>query len=270
MTPTGSLTAADLRWILGFLADRPWFDFYLQCALDDLAEGLDNRSWYLGRARRGLAIALRLDGVDLVWLVGELEDDEVTFLAELPHRAELHVEEAHVPGLLRACAGRLRRTDRLRYYSAVAPNPGAPDRRCRAVTPDDHAAVRALFAAHYPETVLTEYMLGLPFVGVWDDGTLVAAAGTIVVSERLGACHLGNFLTHPDRRGQGLARVAARGLFRLVSSRGVKTFHLGVYDGNRSAWRAYEALGFALVDTRPLLYLHPPNASPRFGSGSSS
>ena len=258
MTSTGNLTPTDRDWILSFLADRPWFDFYFQCALDDLATGLDNRAYHLGGARQGLVIALLLDDVDLVSFVGTLEDAEVAFVAELPHRAELHVEAAHVPGLLSACASRLRRTDDLRYYTVSGPDLGEPDARCRPVTSAEHGAVRALFADHYPETVLTDYMLGLPFVGVWDGADLVAAAGTIVVNERLGACHLGNFLTHPDRRGQGLARVAARGLFRLLAEREVRTFNLGVYEANAAAWRAYEALGFTLVETRPMLYLEPP------------
>lgn len=43
--------------------------------------------------------------------------------------------------------------------------------------------MRAFFGAHYPETIVSPWMLELPFVGVREQGELVATAGAIVVSD---------------------------------------------------------------------------------------
>ena len=52
--------------------------------------------------------------------------------------------------------------------------------------------------------------------------------------------------------------IAAHGLMEELMAEGVDTFHLGVYDANRAAWPAYKALGFVVVEKRPLGYLDAP------------
>jgi ribosomal protein S18 acetylase RimI-like enzyme len=98
-------------------------------------------------------------------------------------------------------------------------------------------------------------MLELPFVGIREGGELVAAAGTIILSERLGGCHVGHFLTHPAHRGRGLARAAARGLLEVLAKRGIRTFMLGVTEDNLPARRVYEGLGFVHTATRENAFL---------------
>jgi RimJ/RimL family protein N-acetyltransferase len=251
--PTSQLDDAARKRIGGLLADRPWFDFYYRCSISDLAKGLDNRFYHV--ATDGMALGIHFDGVDIVSTVGDLCADVLAALTRRPDRAELHLEPAHVGVTRDHAAGRLRRQDGIRYYRADPMPAGQWDARCRRMTLADADVVAAFFAAHYPETILSPWMLEMPFVGVWEQDRLLATAGTLVWHRDLGACHIGCFLTDPAQRGRGLARVAARALFELLAEAGMTVAMLGVFEQNEPAWRAYEALGFHLVDQRPVLYL---------------
>jgi RimJ/RimL family protein N-acetyltransferase len=260
MTPavlvaTSALTAADRQRLRQTLADRPWFDFYYRCAVGDLAKGLDNRFYHLPPTDAGLVLGIHFDGVDIVSTLGDVSNAVLAELAARPDRAEWHLEPAHVPAALRQTGDRLRRQDAIRYYRCDPLPDGVWDARCRPITRGDAAEVAAFFAAHYPETILSPWMLDLPFVGVWEGDRLVATAGTLVWHRELAACHIGCFLTDPAERGRGLAKVAAQALFHLLRREGMTVAMLGVFEGNVAAWRAYEALGFACVDRRPVLYL---------------
>ena len=81
------------------------------------------------------------------------------------------------------------------------------------------------------------------FVGVWEDGDLVAAAGTHVLSDRHRVAAIGGVLTRPDRRGRGLGSKVTAGVCHRIAGR-VDTIALNVHEGNEPARRAYERLGF--------------------------
>jgi RimJ/RimL family protein N-acetyltransferase len=253
--PTSSLTAADRAWISAFLATEPWFDFYWRCGLEDLSRGLDNRLVSMGRRRAGLVLGIRFDGVTVLSTVGELDEDELALLVDPPERLELHVRAAEASSIAGAVANRFVRAERLRYYLLAEPPAPAMDPRAARLGPADEAEVLAFFGAHYPETIVSRWMLELPFVGIRDGGELVATAGCIVVSDAERACHLGNFLTHPNHRGKGLAKAVGRSLLAVLDARGWKRFMLGVEEANAPAWRAYEALGFGLLGAREVVHL---------------
>ena len=82
------------------------------------------------------------------------------------------------------------------------------------------------------------------YLGIFDSGTLVAAAGTHFVSENSSFAMIGNVFTHPDHRRRGLARDAVAALVRRLMQR-VDRVCLNVRSDNTAAVKLYESLGFA-------------------------
>jgi predicted GNAT family acetyltransferase len=111
---------------------------------------------------------------------------------------------------------------------------------------------RSLGPAHAPEMMaLVELTRPGPFamrtvelggyVGVFDDGQLVAMAG-----ERLhlpGFCEISAVCTRPDHRGRGLAAGLTALVARAIEARGERPF-LHHASENHPARRVYESLGF--------------------------
>lgn len=81
------------------------------------------------------------------------------------------------------------------------------------------------------------------FVGIAEDGALVAAAGTHVANEKRGVVALGAILTRPDRRGRGLGLAVTGALCDLLVNR-YRTVGLNVKGSNTTGIRLYESLGF--------------------------
>lgn len=84
------------------------------------------------------------------------------------------------------------------------------------------------------------------FFGVWDEGALIAAAGTHVWScaERVAA--IGNVFTRPDRRGRGLAARCTAAVAREALAAGLDPVVLNVRIDNAPAIHVYEKLGFRI------------------------
>jgi len=82
------------------------------------------------------------------------------------------------------------------------------------------------------------------YVGIFDRGKLVSAAGTHFVSRNGSFAMIGNVFTHPDHRQEGLGRAAVIELLRRTFA-GVQKVCLNVRTSNRAAVNLYESLGFA-------------------------
>lgn len=82
-----------------------------------------------------------------------------------------------------------------------------------------------------------------PFVGIWEDGQLVASAGTHVASRRYGVAAVGAVITRPSHRGRGLASLAMAVLCRILAD-DYQTVGLNVETSNKPAMRIYNQLGF--------------------------
>jgi ribosomal protein S18 acetylase RimI-like enzyme len=78
------------------------------------------------------------------------------------------------------------------------------------------------------------------------DGVLVAVAGVHVLSEARGVAAIGNVLTHPAHRRQGLARALTATLARRLLAK-VPVVGLNVGTANTGARALYESLGFVPV-----------------------
>jgi RimJ/RimL family protein N-acetyltransferase len=210
-----------------------------------------SREFLIGQARRGLAFSIDFDAVTVRTTVGELAAEELDRVAELAGRAELHLEPGHREAILGRLAGRVVSVKTLRYYRTGEAPSGPPDPRCRLLTEADFDEAARLFRDYYPATVFSSWMLELPFAGLFEEGRLAACGGVHAINRQLGACVLGNFLTHPGHRGRGLAQAVARALLGRLAEDGLREFLLGAAEENAAACRAYEAVGFRLLEARP-------------------
>jgi predicted GNAT family acetyltransferase len=82
------------------------------------------------------------------------------------------------------------------------------------------------------------------FYGVFDGERLVSVAGTHIVSDKEHIAALGNVMTHPNYRGQGLATVATSAVCEELLDHGIEMIGLSVSRSNEAAIRVYEKIGF--------------------------
>ena len=73
---------------------------------------------------------------------------------------------------------------------------------------------------------------------------LVSVAGTHIVSDNERIAALGNVMTHPGYRGQGLATMATSAVCEELLERGIELIGLSVSRSNMAAIRVYEKIGF--------------------------
>jgi ribosomal protein S18 acetylase RimI-like enzyme len=95
------------------------------------------------------------------------------------------------------------------------------------------------FAAWLPSSAISEGV----YYGMRVNGTLVAAAGTHVISERARLGVVGNVLTHVDYRGRGFA-TAVTGAVTAELLRSCDQVVLNVRSDNPPALNAYRRLGY--------------------------
>ncbi len=126
---------------------------------------------------------------------------------------------------------------------AEQPRPGDPDFAHQDLTDDDAAQMLALATLTEPGPFLeATHRLGA-FVGVKQDGRLVAMAGERMRPE--GFTEVSGVCTHPDHRGRGLAGRLMQVVAGRIVARGETPF-LHSYASNLGAISLYESLGFAI------------------------
>jgi GNAT superfamily N-acetyltransferase len=109
---------------------------------------------------------------------------------------------------------------------------------------EDLDAVLELHSSDPDRSFFLPMMLeSYPFVGVWEDGRLMASAGTHVASRDYGVAAVGAVITRPSHRGRGLgARVMAALCEQLASD--YQLIGLNVEVANDPALCPYDRLGF--------------------------
>lgn len=110
--------------------------------------------------------------------------------------------------------------------------------------PEDLDALRMLYAEDPPAFFLPSQLQSGVYFGVRDKGTIVAVAGTHVVSDRARVAALGNVHTRSDVRGQGLALAVTQAVCNELHARGITTCVLNIVATNHVARRVYERVGF--------------------------
>ena len=81
------------------------------------------------------------------------------------------------------------------------------------------------------------------YYGIWRDGQLVAVAGTHLISPTYGIAYVGNVLTHPAYRNQGLATICTSAVTTDLLDYCTEVV-LNVEPQNRPAVQAYASLGY--------------------------
>lgn len=121
--------------------------------------------------------------------------------------------------------------------------------QARRLTPADATSAGVMYAADGPrDAVQGEFYASLfeesIFYGVEEQGQIVAAAGTHIVStpERIGA--IGFVFTHPNMRGRGYATLCTGAVTQVLFKLGINLVALNVRQENPPAIRAYERLGY--------------------------
>lgn len=161
-----------------------------------------------------------------------------------PLRIYAQVLEAHAPALrsIYDCKD-LRRVVRMTRSADGGPLADASEHEVVQVSHADTADLIALYR-HYPDAFFEPYQLesGL-YYGIRQGETLVAVAGVHSISESLGIGVIGNIVTHPDYRRQGLSVVCTRHLLTKMFER-VPLAALNVNVSNKAARKAFSRLGF--------------------------
>jgi ribosomal protein S18 acetylase RimI-like enzyme len=114
------------------------------------------------------------------------------------------------------------------------------------LSPADLDRLNALYAWGGPGFFTAPQLEHGVYYAIHDDGTLVAAAGTHIVSPEYGIAAVGNVYTHPDYRNRGYARACTGAVVNEVLSIGCPSVVLNVRQDNEPAMRAYTRLGFRI------------------------
>jgi ribosomal protein S18 acetylase RimI-like enzyme len=212
-------------------------------------------AWYgLEKADRLQQIALVYSASELPVLLAltrpppdEMEELLSSLAVILPRRLYAHL----TPELEQALADAYRIECHGRFLKMALSDPATlttiDTSRTFVLTPDDLEEVLAFYRSSYPGNWFDPRMLGSGrYVGLRQDGDLVAVAGVHVYSPRYGVAALGNIATHPAYRGRGLATiVTARLCQELIGE--VSTIGLNVRSDNAPAITCYTRLGFTVV-----------------------
>lgn len=210
--------------------------------------------WEVDGALRHVAL-LYLPGGTPVLLAHAHDDDaaqHAAFVAALcdilPRRFYAHVDAATMAALTTQYDGE----PHGRYYKM-----GLTDRARALAVPSgdavvlptaDTQALERLYATAYPGNWFDPRMVETGcYVGIWQAGELVAAAGVHVVSQREGVAALGNVTVAPALRGHGLAKQVCARLIRHLDGLGIAHIGLNVAAENASALGLYTGLGFSPV-----------------------
>lgn len=122
-----------------------------------------------------------------------------------------------------------------------------PRGACVPLSEEHASAVQALHAeGETPDFFLPSMLASRTYFGIFEEGALVATAGTHIVSDRESVAAVGNVYVKRTRRGQGLGKAVTSAVTGSLRERGIQTILLSVEEGNIAAQRAYLRLGFEL------------------------
>jgi GNAT superfamily N-acetyltransferase len=249
LRPLSALSAEELDWIASFLGHDGILPLYFDTAIEDLARGIDNRLVLIGRERKGLVLGITFAGLEAFTIVGALDEAELRATYTRPMPGELHVTAALAEHLRPHLRDRLVAARAMRTETCTI-GTGSADPQCQVMTHADAGRLTAFYDRHNPRHVFSPWMLEHPFIAVVEQGEILAGAGVLALSHRLGWALIGNFLTRPDQRGRGLARRVGETLLATLQRNRISHAALVTTDDNAAARSVYRDLGFALAEAR--------------------
>jgi ribosomal protein S18 acetylase RimI-like enzyme len=132
--------------------------------------------------------------------------------------------------------------------------PAHRESKVRRLGGDDVAALNNLYAqaAGPHEKIVAFSPLQVEtgcFMGAEQDGRLIAAAGTHVLSVAENIAAVGNVFTQPGVRGRGMATLTTAAVTETVFEMGINRVILNVYQNNQPAVHVYQKLGYQIYST---------------------
>jgi ribosomal protein S18 acetylase RimI-like enzyme len=237
----------DIHAIRGLLeADRAWAAY----PLGDLAPGFfEHCSWFQPQTGSALALLYRAVNPPVLFMQGNPES-LATILNDFSTEpgVYLHVRAEMLPIL----ATRYRIVELRHMWRMVL---GRNARRVASssdvvrLSSLQRSAVEQLYldgdvSGERPDFFFSSMLDEGVFYGVWENGQLVAVAGTHLVVPSEDVAAVGNVYTRRDRRGLGLAATVTSAVTHELLRMRIRTIVLNVNQSNASAIRVYERLGF--------------------------
>jgi RimJ/RimL family protein N-acetyltransferase len=248
------LSKLDLDFSIQLTKASRRLSYILLSGLDDLTKGANERQYRVNKD--SLIMRAQFDGSNVFYTIGNIREDDVEWLFSFPEAGEIHAYPPHKTLLTPADrSSRIVSFDPVRYYIFEPVQSPKSDSRCRPVLKPDFAEVMEFIKQFNDHSIFNDDLLQYPSIGIWEDGKLIGYVGTLFINKPLKACQIGNFLVHPEYRGQGLARALGQSLIQSLFDLNMKTFRLEVYEANIAAYRTYEHIGFQLEDLAPMAIL---------------
>jgi GNAT superfamily N-acetyltransferase len=236
---------SDPERILGFLeTDR----LYAAYAIGDLEPELFAQCEWAGAEKDGRlqALGLHFRGLEpaAYFLMGD-PDGVRRILREVlhPQRVSLTCRAEHVTaaGESYAWEGEPCSMWRMALRSREIPAGG---QACVRMTAGHAPRIRELVVRGAVSGFAAAQIEQGVFFGIFERDLLVSVAGTHLVSPRYSVAGVGNIVTRPERRGQGLGRAAVSAVLAELVRIGIRDIVLNVRQDNAPAIRLYEKLGF--------------------------
>jgi len=238
----------DLTLVRALLeTDRNWAVY----ALGDLAPGFrEHAEWYA--AEGALLLLYRAFETPVLFTLGPPENVS-PLLAEIAHEREMYLSIR--PEILPLIQTHWNVKHETPMWRMVLPSGPArfqplPSEGVTRLGLANLPALETLYAdgqatGEVPDFFNAPMLEQGVFFGMHEGDSLIAAAGTHLVSTELSVGAVGNVYTRRDRRGQGLAaRVTAAVTAELLQMK-LQTIALNVNQLNLRAQRVYERLGYA-------------------------
>ena len=247
--PAGATLVDDRDELAGFFADRTAAHIY---ALADLDEPFWSGSRWYRRDDAVVGLIGLPSGQGLACYSVATRDPAGTLalLADLaPHLPAglLITGPTGLAAALEAVRPLTWHAPHVRYELTDASALPPLDPRAEPLDRADLPEIQALFDADPGAVFFLPHMLeDGAFVGVREHGTLVAVAGTHVLSAAHRVAALGAVYTAQSARGRGLGRAVTVAVTRHLLDR-VDTIGLNVAAANAPARRIYESIGFTAI-----------------------
>lgn len=162
--------------------------------------------------------------------------------AVLPQEAWIKVPPAHEPLFARHFTLTRRSELTVMLLDGPVPEVPGPVRRLAPGEPlDPLMELYSAYRGHFFEAASLE---GNVYYVAEQDGRPVSIAGTHTAAPAEGVAVLGNIVTAPESRGQGLARRCVAAVTRELESLGCRLTGLHVDSTNAAAISCYRGLGF--------------------------
>lgn len=255
--PLSAVTLEERQSVARLLQPDPVLSFYWATGLEDLERGIDNRLLRACEDGQGVILGAVFGDLTVFSPSGAIADADIAACAGWPGMVEIHAPSDEAMRYQAMARARLIQTRDMLVMGCRLSTDRQPQSSHSILSPEHAELVAAFYRTHYPETVFDPYMLFMPFVGAFEEGHLVACAGTLVQSVALRSALIGHFATAPSARGKGLATGLGRSLLNLLAEQGFSEAYLATTRDNSAAIAVYEKLGFSVVDRRRQLDLRP-------------